>query len=258
MPPRPGTKHASKLYAHFENAAKKDIENSIALARAYLGAYDKAVIVKSKKKNGGNEDFVKEDKWINGDLSRDVKDRGYMTRSELIRLMDWKLHHGKFRGTLKGNIKKNSEASVQSISKATLGIMAANGLISRERKKDAIKSFSKLVSVGPATASAFLSTMYPAHFAFMSDEPLEAVTGRRKWELNEYLSYNDALADVSKRFSNKLSVHEIEKALWACGQLGFDATIADDVDSNGKRKAMDYANEKGGKRKKKNEQQSKA
>ena len=112
------------------------------------------------------------------------------------------------------------------------------------------------MSVGPATASAFLSTMYPAHFAFMSDEPLEAVTGRRKWELNEYISYNDALADVSKRFSHKLSVQEIEKALWACGQLGFDATIVDDVDSNGKRKAMDYANEKGGKRKK--NKQSKA
>ena len=33
------------------------------------------------------------------------------------------------------------------------------------------------------------------------------------------------------------------------GQLGFDATIADDVDSNGKRKAMDYANEKRWKKK---------
>ena len=77
MPPRPGTKHARKLYEHFENAAKKDIENSIALARAYLGAYDKAVIVKSKKKNGGNEDFVKEDKWFrSGDLLSRDKD-GY-------------------------------------------------------------------------------------------------------------------------------------------------------------------------------------
>ena len=84
MPPRPGTKHARKLYDHFENAAKKDIENSIALAQAYLSAYDKAVVVKSKKKNGGNEDFVREDKWINSDLSKDVKSRGYMTRSELI------------------------------------------------------------------------------------------------------------------------------------------------------------------------------
>ena len=48
----------------------------------------------------------------------------------------------------------------------------------------------------------------------MSDEPLEAVTGRRVGT-KRVLLYNDALADVSKRFSNKLSVHEIEKALWA-------------------------------------------
>jgi len=253
MAPRPGTKHAKQVYEclssrHFSLTRKKTILHT------FLKKYDEAVLIKSKKKQGGNAEFIKEDKWINNDMPREVNERGFMTRDELIRLMNWKLHHGKFRGTLKGNIQKNTAASVQSISKITVDMMkkvnADTESISEESKKNAIKQFSKLVSVGPATASAFLSFMYPKNFAFMSDEPLEAITGRREWKLNEYLSYNEIVIEISEQFNDEnITPLQIEKALWCAGQIGFDSSDNDHSDgssSSSKRKSANSGNTNNG------------
>ena len=160
MPPRPGTKHAKQLYEYLTSTTNS-LSNKYTILQTHLDKYHEAVGAKSKKKNGGDKEFIEEDKWINNDMSSEVKARGYLTRDELIRLMNWKLHHGKFRGTLKGNIKKNTAASVEKISKNTIALMskaaADTTCISDQLKKDAVKQFSKLISVGPATASAFLS-----------------------------------------------------------------------------------------------------
>jgi hypothetical protein len=225
MPPRPGTKHAKQLYEYLTSTTNS-LSNKYTILQTHLDKYHEAVGIKSKKKNGGDKEFIEEDKWINNDMSSEVKARGYLTRDELIRLMNWKLHHGKFRGTLKGNIKKNTAASVEKISKNTIALMskaaAETTCISDQLKKDAVKQFSKLISVGPATASAFLSFMYPINFAFMSDEPLEAFTGRRKWELGEYLVFNEEMVKVAQQFEKEtVNPLDIEKALWCAGQIGF-------------------------------------
>jgi len=92
--------------------------------------------------------------------------------------------------------------------------------------------------------------MYPKNFAFMSDEPLEAITGRREWKLNEYLSYNEIVIEISEQFNDDdINPLQIEKALWCAGQIGFDSSDNDHSDgssSSSKRKSANSGNSTNG------------
>jgi len=89
--------------------------------------------------------------------------------------------------------------------------------------EDAIKALTVLRGIGPATASACLAARRPERYAFMADEPLECVMGTRKYTLREYLDFNSKLKLKCEIIN--LKMEDIGKALWVCGQLGFETAV---------------------------------
>mmetsp|Transcript_7166 Transcript_7166/g.8609 ORF Transcript_7166/g.8609 Transcript_7166/m.8609 type:complete len:139 (-) Transcript_7166:159-575(-) len=107
--------------------------------------------------------------------------------------------------------------------------------------KDAVKAFSQLACVGPATASGILAIYNPDKFCFMSDEPLEAIKGNRQYTLSYYVSFNEELTQRAERVG--LRVEEAEQSLWACAILGFAQATATPPASSKKRKNASEEND---------------
>lgn len=88
----------------------------------------------------------------------------------------------------------------------------------------------RLGGIGPATASAVLSTCYPALTPFMADEAMEAIPGfgGRAYTESAYTVFRDALADRAARLTaggdglepaGGWTAEAVGRALWACAQL---------------------------------------
>lgn len=93
-----------------------------------------------------------------------VADRGktaYLTKSELVTLVEWKLSHGTFRPSLKGLAKQNADEFVEEITREAFGV---------QDNAAALKVLVKLRGVGPATASLLLSVKKMQDAPFFSDE----------------------------------------------------------------------------------------
>mmetsp|Transcript_10206 Transcript_10206/g.11762 ORF Transcript_10206/g.11762 Transcript_10206/m.11762 type:complete len:255 (+) Transcript_10206:104-868(+) len=182
--------------------------------------YTKAVVRKSEKLKTveAREKLIKDDLWWQEELREELRSRKppHMTKTDLVRLMEWKLARGKWRPLLKRLKAGNSEEDVVTISTNAFHLADGNG---EESIKEAVKEISKLVCVGPATASAILSAYNPSKFAFMSDDPLEGIMGSRKYTLKMYLAYNKELQGHCNELGISLDIGE--KALWTCATLGY-------------------------------------
>ena len=173
MAPRPGTVHVKKLLK----------ESSKAVWLKALEKYPDAVKAKAKtlkKGKPGNSSpatlLIENDKWWRSEFGSQMKSQGHITKDQLVRLMEWKLSHGKMRFSLLKGVQGNSPSSVVSSSKAAIAVAEKKGPV-----KDAVNALTKLSYVGPATASGILSAYDPTRFCMMSDEPLEAIMGDRKY-----------------------------------------------------------------------------
>jgi hypothetical protein len=92
---------------------------------------------------------------------RKAEGESYLEKDEVLKLVKWKLSHGKFRPNLMNLVSKNSEEAVrESTSKGFA-------------EKDTIKGLdvlTKLSGIGPATAALLLSVNDPEIIPFFSDE----------------------------------------------------------------------------------------
>ena len=85
----------------------------------------------------------------------------YLTKDEVLKLVQWKMLHGKFRPTLTKLVSSNDEAIVKAKTKegfATTDVLRA------------LDALAKLSGIGPATASLLLSVNDPDNVPFFSDE----------------------------------------------------------------------------------------
>ncbi|KAJ5160504.1 uncharacterized protein N7482_007508 [Penicillium canariense] len=113
------------------------------------------------------ENFLTLDEWryekMPGIVAR-RREKGeseFLTKEELITVMDWKMKHGVYRPTLMGMIKANQNKTVLSCASAALAalptkvdpILAPNEAF----PKPSIDAFGPVRGVGPATASLILS-----------------------------------------------------------------------------------------------------
>ena len=122
------------------------------------------------------------DKWYHAlDVSR-----GYITKTELVEIMKWKLTRGKMRPLL-GKIEALSDEQVQTATYNGINIIRQS--IDDDYVKAALDAIAKpLKGVGPATASAILAKWNHA-LPFMSDAGLIAVNGNLDYTTNSYISY---------------------------------------------------------------------
>ncbi|KAM9098748.1 uncharacterized protein LOC105749541 isoform X1 [Sarcophilus harrisii] len=143
---------------------------------------------------------------------RERKDK-YLTRDELVKLMEWKLTRGKFRPRLQNLVATNPEELVKQCTAAAFSLLP--------NVEAAITELSQLKAVGPATASAILTAGAPETTAFMADEAVAAVPGlpRLQYTLKHYILYLDKIRACAKRLnqvdaSSEWTPHQIEMCLW--------------------------------------------
>lgn len=204
---RPGTAGAAKLLK----------SSDVTEWKVMLDNYDDAVarVATAKKK----PELVSLDKWLWSEFPLLVKERNppSCSKQELVRVMQWKLLRGKNRPALLNLIQQNSDSSVDSVSTEACRLLFSGKSPSW---KAAVNKLAELRGVGPATASAVLATLTPT-VPFMADEPLEAVTRRKRdYTLAAYSDLHRGLHALSKDvLHNELSPEEAGKALWAAAML---------------------------------------
>jgi len=105
------------------------------------------------------------DQWYMNILPVIIRENGFLTQSEHIKLVEWKMHQGKFRPSLLKYAKDLDPDDVKRVTREALLSPDAYTLI---------KIYSTLKGVGIATASALCAAKFP-HMPFMSDELLAQV-----------------------------------------------------------------------------------
>ncbi|KAF1316738.1 hypothetical protein FI667_g15246, partial [Globisporangium splendens] len=148
------------------------------------------------------ENLVELDEWMQTTLPVVLHERDpkpFITQSELVKLMEWKLKKGKWRPALMKYIENLSAPAVKKASEKALTELKNGGPL-----KSAIEALSDIrlswIQVGPATSSAVLAA-YDSNVPFMGDEALEAIAhiiGARKYTLGHYLNFATQLQEKAK------------------------------------------------------------
>ncbi|OVA14575.1 hypothetical protein BVC80_1811g42 [Macleaya cordata] len=135
----------------------------------------------------------------------------FITKSELSKLMQWKLTRGKWRPRLLDFISALDETVVESASQKAFK--------SLPDVSKAISELTVLKGVGPATASAILAAYAPDVAPFMSDEAMVAALGNSKdYTLKQYLKFTEKLQSKAKELSlegESFTPSDVERALWS-------------------------------------------
>jgi hypothetical protein len=158
------------------------------------------------------------DAWLHGEYIVTVKSRSppHIMIEDLRKVMQWKLGKGKDRPMLMGLVNQNTNASVIAASTKSFAL-AGDG-----KWKESIQAMTELKGVGPATASAILSPLYPSLFVFMADEVLEAATNnKRTYTLSAYETMRAAIERVRLDLSGDWCLSDVGKALWARGVAAY-------------------------------------
>lgn len=143
----------------------------------------------------------------------------YLTKEEVIRLVEWKLSHGTFRPSLKKLVESNSENDIRT---ASVNAFSRN-VNSKENVKTAMEDLTKLKGIGPATASLLLSVCHPEEVPFFSDELYRWVfweTGKGKgWDRSIKYTPKEYL-EMFERIKAKYQVRavDLEKAAYVAGK----------------------------------------
>lgn len=163
---------------------------TLAALREYLGRYDSCVpeklvdldearyetiptAVKSRRtplKGEGGVPGNKVDSASDGENSSS----GYLTKEQVVQLVEWKLKHGTFRPALLGMAKAHPPDLIRSTTSTAFSQLYDDGSVkSRDGNRDPIKALKTLTTlrgIGPATASLLLSCADPDKVPFFSDE----------------------------------------------------------------------------------------
>jgi len=168
----------------------------------------------------------------------------YLTKDELVTLMDWKIAHGKFRPALKKLVRENDGNHVQSLTEKALEPMHAvnDDEVRNEMLKTSVTLLSNLRGVGPATASLLLSTYNSDRFPFFSDELFcwafwddrEGWRKKIKYNIKDYMALFAVVTEFQQRYKaesgEKVSALDVEKVAYVLGkQSEGNLTTADEA-----------------------------
>ena len=148
--------------------------------------YEDALAARSKLK--GKDALTELDTWRRTELPQAIHARSppYMTKNELVRLVECKMTRGIRRPGYKKVDTNNSPESVMEVTKAAYSM------------NDLIESMTKLCDlnqVGPATASYILAAHIPHSVPIMSDEMLNQYLGKTEYTIKGFKRLLEAMGD---------------------------------------------------------------
>lgn len=166
----------------------------------------------------------------------------HLDKEELVRLVEWKLKHGKFRPNLLKLAESNSAADVAQTTRDAFIIVGSSNTDDQFGPVEkAMKVLVSMRGIGPATASLLLSYASPSSVPFFSDELFRfahwhgqsCVPGGVKpakegaeWDrpirytTKEYHSLFEEVRSLRLKLREaglQLSTMELEKAAWVFG-----------------------------------------
>jgi hypothetical protein len=160
-------------------------------------------------------------------LTQDRKEDPFITKEELLTIVQWKFAVGKPRHALMKFLTSNSEASVKESSAAA--IAKANSIPPyqsndvpdddlQEQIKGALQDLMALKGVGPATASAVLSIVRPDVFCYMFDEVIDCFLPKRTYTLPTYLQTNRECLNLARRLP-QWTTARVAMTLWVAARV---------------------------------------
>jgi hypothetical protein len=176
------------------------------------------------KKKG--EELVAMDAWCEKLSAELQKESSCISKSDLIKIIEWKFAKGRPRPYMK-MIKANSDEKVKSCSKAAFS----------EAQEGNIDTFfdeiTKLQGVGIAGASAILSLRRPDLVAFMDDEVIETLfTGKRAYTRAIFDIMNEKCTEIAEFLGEEWTPRLVGKALWTAARISAcgaeDPTLVDE------------------------------
>lgn len=174
----------------------------------------------------GGKDLVAMDDFCTT-LSTKLQDEPFISKEDLIKIIQWKFAKGKPRQYMK-YIQANMDEEVKEYSNKAF--REAN----RGEMDAAINEMTKLKGVGVAGASAVLSLYRPDLFCFMDDEVIESLyDGKRAYTKAIYMKVNEECTKLADSLGEGWTTRRIGMTLWtaarvsACG--GQDITLAKTV-----------------------------
>jgi hypothetical protein len=166
----------------------------------------KALKLISIKKN--KPYLIELDKWKRVIFPLNVKKKGYISKKDMSKILDWKLTRGKMR-PLQKLFENNSSEDCKKASRLCLQ------LLSEKKYIEALVSLTTLRGIGIATSSAILSSLVPDELPFMSDEVIECVTENKKYTLKIYINVRDYL----KKYDNDFTAESAGMLIWSMKTL---------------------------------------
>ncbi|RLV93554.1 hypothetical protein JA1_002257 [Spathaspora sp. JA1] len=191
---------------------------------------------RGKKYVNDTKTFLELNQWKQQQLPETLKERFeqdksvWLTKEELVLLMDWKLANGKFRPALPKLIRSNDPDAVVSATKLGFTIWlnflerggSKSAPIYKDKIRFAFKMFCELKGVGPATASLILSLAHQINGKwappFFSDESFLYYVNPKdkvKYTVKEYV---DDLIPVYLGLQQEdptATMDELERGAWA-------------------------------------------
>ena len=151
------------------------------------------------------------DRWYQEELPAAIsaRDRLHVTHRELVRVTEWKMARGIWRGRNLALVRGNDETLVERTSRAALAAIPD--------PKKPIAELATLAGVGPATASAVLAAAAPELYPFF-DELVGAQVpdlGPVAFTPAYYARYSGALRERAERLGAPWTPARVEQALWA-------------------------------------------
>jgi len=151
------------------------------------------------------------DLWYREELPRRIagRDPPFLTLEELVRLTEWKMARGVWRGPNLALVRKNDSGSVEDRSRVAFSRIP--------HPTAPIAELAKLRGVGPATASAAAAVVAPDLYPFFDEwaaaqlphpEPIA-------WTMKGYARYSAALQAAAAGLDGEWSATQLERALWA-------------------------------------------
>lgn len=173
-----------------------------------------------------------------------LQNQNFLSKPDLLSLVDWKLSHGKFRPSLRGLVLQNSESAVEDVTRRGIDLLRKDD----KDVKGVLKILQELKGIGPATASLLMSCADAEGTVFFGDEVYQWVCGsggKMGYTVKEYVGLWERVKEI--RGTLGLNAVEIEKVGYVWGKrlkIGACST-GEAKKGSGKRKAevLDKAEE---------------
>lgn len=159
----------------------------------------------------GSERLPEHDRWYREELPQVIAGRKphHATHEELVRVTEWKMARGVWRGRNLALVRGNAPELVVELSREAFAAVP--------HPTSPLTILSQLSGVGPATASAVVAAVNPESYPFF-DEIVGAQIpdlGNLAFTLGYYKRYAEALRERAARLGSGWTPVMIERALWS-------------------------------------------